>query len=275
MNSPSEHDSEQPFISHLIELRDRLLRCILVVLILFLGMASYANQIYSYLAGPLMSHMPAGSQMIAIEVASPFLTPFKLTLMVAIFTAIPYLLYQVWAFVAPGLYQHERRLILPLLVASTVLFYAGMAFAYYVVFPLIFGFMTAAAPEGVTVMTDITQYLDFILTIFFAFGISFEVPIATILLVWAGVISRADMAEKRPYVIVGAFVVGMVLTPPDVVSQTLLAVPIWLLFELGLVFSRFFVRRADVSERTDGVALLENHPLNPSSSLDRSDEDER
>lgn len=239
----STSDLEQPFIAHLIELRDRLLRSILAVLILFLGLAYYANPIYSYLAGPLLKHMPAGSQMIAIEVASPFLTPFKLTLVVALCLAMPYILYQAWAFIAPGLYRHERRMIFPLLVASTVLFYSGMAFAYYVVFPLIFGFMTAAAPEGVMVMTDITQYLDFVLTIFFAFGISFEVPIATILLVWSGIISREDMVEKRPYVIVGAFVIGMVLTPPDVVSQTLLSIPIWLLFEAGLLFSRFFVRR--------------------------------
>ena len=238
------HD-EQPFISHLIELRDRLLRAILAVLVLFLGLAFYANPIYSYLAGPLLKHLPAGSQMIAIEVASPFLTPFKLVLVVAVFAAVPYILYQAWAFVAPGLYRHERRLILPLLIASTFLFYGGVAFAYYVVLPLIFGFMTTAAPEGVAVMTDITQYLDFILTIFFAFGLCFEVPVATILLIWSGVIKREDMIEKRPYVIVLAFVIGAVLTPPDVVSQTLLAVPIWLLFELGLVFSRFFGSRGD------------------------------
>jgi len=248
MAKPSSPEPEQPFISHLIELRDRLLRAIFAVLILFLGLAYYANPIYSYLAGPLLKHMPTGSQMIAIEVASPFLTPFKLTLVVAICLAMPYILYQVWAFIAPGLYRHERRLILPLLVASTLLFYGGIAFAYYIVFPLIFGFMTAAAPAGVTVMTDITQYLDFVLTIFIAFGIAFEVPIITIVLVWSGIISREDMVEKRPYVIVGAFAVGMVLTPPDVVSQTLLSIPIWLLFELGLLFSRFFVRREDARE---------------------------
>lgn len=235
--------TQDTFISHLIELRDRLLRAILAVLALFLGLAFYANPIYSYLAGPLMKHLPAGSQMIAIEVASPFLTPFKLVLVVSVFVSIPYLLYQAWAFVAPGLYRHERRMILPLLVASTLLFYSGCAFAYYVVLPLIFGFMTTAAPEGVAVMTDITQYLDFILTMFFAFGLCFEVPIATILLIWSGVISREAMAEKRPYVIVLAFVIGAVLTPPDVVSQTLLAVPIWLLFELGLLFSRLFGSR--------------------------------
>jgi len=234
---------ELPFVSHLIELRNRLLRSIFVVLALFIGLAFYANEIYAYLAGPLLKHMPAGSQMIAIEVASPFLTPFKLTLVVAIVLAVPYLLYQAWAFVAPGLYLHERRLVLPLLVSSTLLFYAGIAFAYFVVFPILFAFITTAAPVGVTEMTDITAYLDFVLTIFFAFGVSFEVPIFTILLIWTGVISRASMVEKRPYVIVLAFVVGAVLTPPDPVSQTLLAVPIWMLFELGLFFSRFFAPR--------------------------------
>ncbi|MBP1152926.1 MULTISPECIES: twin-arginine translocase subunit TatC [Methylocaldum] len=233
-------DTEQPFISHLVELRDRLLRCILVVLFVFMSMAYFANEIYAYLAGPLMKHLPPGSQMIAIDVASPFLTPFKLTLVAAVFLSIPYILYQVWAFVAPGLYEHERRLVLPLLFASTVLFYGGMAFAYYLVFPLIFGFLTATAPAGVAVMTDITHYLDFVLTLFFAFGVSFEVPIATIVLIWSGISTRESLSEKRPYIIVAAFVIGMVLSPPDVVSQSLLAVPIWLLFELGLVFSRLF-----------------------------------
>ncbi|WP_133717894.1 twin-arginine translocase subunit TatC [Methylocaldum gracile] len=233
-------DTEQTFISHLVELRDRLLRCILVVLFVFMSMAYFANEIYAYLAGPLMKHLPPGSQMIAIDVASPFLTPFKLTLVAAVFLSIPYILYQVWAFVAPGLYEHERRLVLPLLFASTVLFYGGMAFAYYLVFPLIFGFLTATAPAGVAVMTDITHYLDFVLTLFFAFGVSFEVPIATIVLIWSGISTRESLSEKRPYIIVAAFVIGMVLSPPDVVSQSLLAVPIWLLFELGLVFSRLF-----------------------------------
>jgi len=239
-NRGQMEDTEQPFISHLVELRDRLLRCIVVVLFVFMGMAYFANEIYAYLAGPLMKHLPPGSQMIAIDVASPFLTPFKLTLVAAVFLSIPYILYQAWAFVAPGLYAHERRLVLPLLLASTVLFYGGMAFAYYVVFPLIFGFLTATAPVGVAVMTDITHYLDFVLTLFFAFGVSFEVPIATILIIWSGISTRESLSEKRPYIIVAAFVIGMVLSPPDVVSQTLLAVPIWLLFELGLVFSRFF-----------------------------------
>lgn len=243
MSNGHPNDLEQPFISHLVELRDRLLRSILVVFALFFGLAFYANEIYAYLAGPLLKHMPQGSQMIAIEVASPFLTPFKLTLVVAVFLSVPFLLYQAWAFVAPGLYLHERKLILPLLVSSTLLFYGGIAFAYFVVFPLLFAFITTAAPAGVTVMTDITQYLDFVITIFFAFGVSFEVPIFTILLIWTGIISRESMADKRPYVIVLAFVIGAILTPPDPVSQTLLAVPIWLLFELGLFFSRFFEKR--------------------------------
>lgn len=234
---------EQPFISHLVELRDRLIRCIVVVTLIFVGLSFKANEIYAYLAGPLTKHMPPGGQMIAIGVASPFLAPLKLALVASVFAAVPFILYQAWAFIAPGLYQHERRFALPLLVASIVLFYAGMAFAYFAVFPVIFQFMVMTAPQGVAVMTDINQYMDFVLTLFFAFGISFEVPIATILLVATGVATRETIADKRPYAIVLAFVIGMVLTPPDVVSQTMLAVPIWLLFELGLVFSRFFTPR--------------------------------
>lgn len=245
-------DSTQTFVSHLVELRDRLLRSIAAVLLVFISLAYFANQIYAFVAGPLLQHMPAGTQMIAIEVASPFLTPFKLTLVVSVFLAMPFVLYQAWAFIAPGLYAHERRLILPLLLASVILFYAGIAFAYLVVFPLMFAFLSAAAPPGVTMMTDITQYLDFILTIFFAFGIAFEVPIATILLVWSGTITRDELREKRPYIIVLAFVIGMVLTPPDVVSQTLLSIPIWMLFELGLLFSRFFDRDEDDATHAPG-----------------------
>jgi sec-independent protein translocase protein TatC len=191
-------DSGQTFVSHLVELRDRLLRSIIAVLLIFSGLAYYANDIYALLAGPLLKHMPAGTQMIAIEVASPFFAPFKLTLVVAVFIAIPYVLYQVWAFIAPGLYRHERRLVVPLLVASTFLFYGGIAFAYFVVFPLLFGFLAAAAPPGVTMMTDINRYLDFVLTIFFAFGAAFEVPIATILLVWSGIVERKDLGEGGP-----------------------------------------------------------------------------
>lgn len=240
----SENDEvEQPFISHLIELRNRLLRVVLSVLVVFLAMTPFANEIYNFLAQPLMHFLPENSSMVAIDVVSPFLTPFKLVLVAAIFISVPIILYQFWAFVAPGLYSHEKRMIAPLLVASTLLFALGMVFAYFVVFPLVFGFLTSAAPEGVTVMTDIAKYLDFVLTMFFAFGMAFEVPIVTIVLVWAGIMTPQQLADKRPYVIVGAFVIGMFLTPPDAISQTLLAVPIWLLFEAGLLFSRLFVRK--------------------------------
>ena len=244
-NDPASEANEQPFISHLVELRNRLLRVVAFVLVVFLCAAPFANEIYTFLSGPLLQHMPENSTMIATDVASPFLTPFKLALVGSIFFSVPVILFHFWAFVAPGLYSHEKKMVLPLLVASTGLFYLGVAFAYYVVFPLVFGFLTAAAPEGVAVMTDIAKYLDFVLTLFFAFGLSFEVPIVTIVLVWTGLASPQSLADKRPYVIVGAFIVGMFLTPPDAISQTLLAVPIWLLFEAGLLFSRFFVRRAE------------------------------
>ncbi len=244
---------EQPFISHLIELRNRLLHTISFVVVVFLGLSVYANQIYSLLAGPLLKHMPEHSTMIAIDVASPFFTPFKLALVVAIFVSMPFILYQFWAFVAPGLYKRERRMIFPLLIASTLLFFIGVAFAYFVVFPLVFGFLTAAAPEGVAVMTDISKYLDFVLTMFFAFGVCFEVPIFTIVLVWTGLVSPASLAEKRPYVIVGAFIIGMLLTPPDAISQTLLAVPMWMLFEVGLLCSRLFVAKQRVERHPDRI----------------------
>lgn len=251
----SEEGVEQSFIDHLIELRNRLIIVLVSVFVVFGALSIKANEIYSLVAQPLLKHMPTNSTMIAIDVASPFLTPFKLALVVAIFACIPIILYQFWAFVAPGLYKHEQRMILPLLIASTLLFFAGVAFAYFVVFPLVFGFLTLAAPVGVAVMTDITKYLDFVLTMFFAFGICFEVPIFTIVLVWTGLVTPAWLAEQRPYVIVGAFIVGMVLTPPDVVSQTLLAVPMWLLFEIGLLFSRLFVRSADVESKTQQSML--------------------
>jgi len=251
---------EQPFISHLIELRNRLLRAISCVLIVFLALVSYANEIYSLLAGPLLQHMPKNSTMIAIDVASPFFTPFKLVLIVSVFISVPFILYQFWAFVAPGLYKRERRMILPLLIASTLLFYLGVAFAYFVVFPLVFGFLTAAAPDGVAVMTDIAKYLDFVLALFFAFGICFEVPIFTIVLVWSGLITPEGLADKRPYVIVGAFIVGAVLTPPDALSQTLLAVPMWMLFELGLLCSRLFAPKPDSDYQTQDDAETEARP---------------
>ncbi|MGD8568911.1 MAG: twin-arginine translocase subunit TatC [Gammaproteobacteria bacterium] len=245
---------EQPFVAHLIELRDRLLRCVLAVIVVFLALFSFANDLYTFIAEPLLRHMPQGTSMIATEVASPFLTPFKLTLVVSIFICVPYLLYQLWAFIAPGLYQHERKLVYPLLFSSTVLFYLGAIFAYYVVFPLVFGFLTKVAPEGVAVMTDISKYLDFVLKMFFAFGVAFEVPIATILVIWTGITSAESLAAKRPYVIVFAFVIGMLLTPPDVISQTLLALPMWALFEMGLVFSRLYVKPESAREQDTAQA---------------------
>jgi sec-independent protein translocase protein TatC len=238
-------DTEQPLIAHLVELRDRLLRIVLAVAVVFMVLIPFSNSLFTHLSGPLLVHMPEGASMIAIEVASPFLIPFKLTLFLAVFICIPFLLYQLWSFIAPGLYRHERRLVMPLLVSSTVLFYAGAAFAYYVVFPLVFAFFTSTAPEGVSVMTDISRYLDFVLTLFFAFGAAFEVPIVTVLLVWTGMTTREGLRSKRPYIIVGAFVIGMLLTPPDIISQTLLAVPMWILFELGVVFSAWFERQRD------------------------------
>ena len=241
--------AEQPLISHLVELRTRLLRSITAILVVFLALIYFSNNIYDFVAQPLLSQLPEGTSMIATDVATPFLTPIKLTLVVSFFVAIPYLLYQAWAFIAPGLYQHERRLIMPLVVSSALLFYAGMAFAYYVVFPLVFGFFTSTAPAGVTVATDIASYLDFVLTLFFAFGVAFEIPVATILLCWTGVTTPQNLKEKRPYVIVGVFVVGMLLTPPDVFSQTLLAIPMWALWEIGLFFARFYVKKEDEGQQ--------------------------
>jgi len=237
---PSEEEVEQPFVAHLIELRDRLLRVVLVVIVIFLGLMPFANWLFTQLAGPLTAHLPEDSSLIAIEVASPFFTPFKLAMVVAIFAAMPYILYQGWSFIAPGLYKHEKQRVMPLMVSSTLLFYLGAAFAYFVVFPLVFGFLTKSAPEGVAVMTDISRYLDFVLTLFFAFGLAFEVPVATVLLVWSGAVTPAALREKRPYIIVAAFIVGMLLTPPDIISQTLLAVPMWILFEVGVFMSERF-----------------------------------
>lgn len=233
------NDKEQPLVEHLTELRNRLLRSVLCVFIIFLVLVSFANQIYAAIALPLIERLPEGTSMIATEVASPFLAPFKLTLFVAMFLSAPYLLFQCWGFIAPGLYKNEKQLAIPLLLSSIILFYCGIAFAYFVVFPLLFNFLILTAPVGVQIMTDISQYLNFVLKLFFAFGLAFEVPIATILLIKSGIVSRESLAEKRPYIIVFAFILGMLLTPPDVISQALLALPIWLLFECGLIFSRF------------------------------------
>lgn len=236
-------EQQQPLIQHLIELRDRILRSVLVVLAIFLGLYYFANDFYLIISEPLRVYLPEGTSMIATDVASPFLTPFKLTLVMAVFLAMPFILFQFWRFVAPALYKHEKQLAIPLLVSSVFLFYLGVLFAYYVVFPLVFGFFTSAGPEGVTVMTDISKYLDFVLKLFFAFGLAFEIPIATVILVATGASTSESLGRKRPYIVVGCFVIGMLLTPPDVISQTLLAIPMWLLFEIGVFFSRMVENR--------------------------------
>ena len=246
----AESDKGQPLIDHLIELRTRLLHSIFSVLIIFLPLFYFANDIYTYISEPLRAFLPEGTTMIATEVASPFLTPFKLTLVLSIFVAMPYILHQLWSFIAPGLYSSEKKIALPLLTSSILLFYTGIAFAFYIVFPLIFGFFTSAAPEGVTIMTDINRYLDFVLKLFFAFGLAFEIPIATLLLVWTGATTVENLKKKRPYVIVGCFVFGMLLTPPDIISQILLAIPMWLLYEAGIIFSRFIRKKDDGAEET-------------------------
>ncbi len=246
-------EDTQPLISHLIELRKRLLYCIGAILAVFLVLIWFANDIYHIVASPLIAQMPVGASMIATDVASPFFTPIKLTIIVSIFLSVPVILYQVWAFIAPALYRHERKLVMPLLFSSSVLFYVGVAFAYFVVFPLAFGFFAKTAPEGVQIATDISNYLDFVMSLFMAFGVAFEVPIAIVLLCWTGVTSPDDLKKKRPYMLVGAFVIGMLLTPPDVFSQTLLAIPMYCLFEVGVFFSRFYVgkRRQDMADEQE------------------------
>ena len=249
----SPEPQETTFISHLLELRDRLLRAVGAVLLLFLVVAPFANTLYEYLAAPLMLALPEGNTMISTEPHGPFFVPFKFAFAFATAVAMPYLLYQLWAFVAPGLYDSEKRLAIPLLVSSSGLFYLGIMFAYFVVFPIIFKFFTSTAPEGVAVMTDINAYLSFVLKLFFAFGLAFEVPVATVLMVRMGVTTTTSLAAKRPYIIVGAFVVGMLLTPPDLFSQTMLAIPVWILFEIGLYVSKAVKPRAseDPSDISD------------------------
>ncbi len=251
MPTQQANNSESSFVSHLVELRTRLIHALVGLLVIFLPLSPFANDIYSLLAQPLLMHMPSGTSMVAIEVISPFLTPLKLTLMLSVFISIPWLFYQVWLFIAPGLYQHEQKVALPLVGIGTCLFYSGMLFAYFIVMPLIFQFLTATAPEGVAVMTDISKYLDFVLTLFFAFGAAFQIPIATFLLVKTGVSTPKQLAEKRPYIIVGVFVLGMLLTPPDIISQTLLALPMWFLFEAGLLMSKKFALSPAKASTTD------------------------
>ena len=255
---------EQTLMDHLIELRDRLLHMVLAILIVFICLFAFSEDIFTIAAEPLLALMPEGTSMIATGVTSPFLVPFKLVLLLSVLLTIPYLLHQIWAFIAPGLYSHEKRMATPLLISSVVLFYCGIAFAYFVIFPILFGFFIGIAPEGVAVMTDIGQYLDFIIAIFLAFGIAFEVPVATFLLLAAGLTTPDKLAQKRPYIIIGAFVIGMLLTPPDVISQSLLAVPIWLLFELGLLMSRIFLKdrkdQPNIIMQNDEFELIEETP---------------
>lgn len=240
--------SKDTFVSHLVELRNRLMYSLVAVLIIFIPLAVFANDLYVYFAAPLMAVLPEGSTMISTEPHGPFFVPFKLAFAVAVAIAVPYLLYQLWAFVAPGLYDNEKALALPIITSSTALFYLGIAFAYYAVFPIIFLFFTSTAPEGVAVMTDINSYFSFCLKLFFAFGIAFEVPIATVIMVRTGMTTADVLATKRPYIVVGAFIVGMLMTPPDIFSQTLLALPVWLLFEIGLWFSRRIKPGEEVEE---------------------------
>ena len=236
-------NTSESFIAHLIELRTRLLHAIVALLLVFLCLFPWASKLYAVLAQPLLSKLPKGGQMIATDVTTPFFVPLKVALMASFLIALPYILYQVWRFIAPGLYAHERRLILPLIAASTVLFYCGMAFAYFAVFPIVFGFITASAPQGVAVMTDIDKYLSFVLTMFVAFGVTFEVPVAVVILVRMGVVSTAKLREVRPYMVVVAFIVGAIFTPPDVVSQFMLAMPLWLLYESGIIVAGWIEKK--------------------------------
>ena len=240
----SQATAKQPLMAHLLELRNRLLRVFIVVLVVFAVLFPFSESLYLYISEPLRAFLPNTSTMIATEVTSPFLTPFKLALVSAMFISMPYILYQLWAFVAPALYKQEKKIALPLFCASVILFYTGMAFAYYLVFPLVFLFFTSVAPEGISVMPDIRAYLDFVLKLFMAFGLSFQIPIAVVILSWLGTVNPNKLATKRPYVFVLCFIVGMLLTPPDIISQALLAIPMWLLFEVGILFGRLVSNKA-------------------------------
>ena len=235
--------AEGSLISHLIELRDRLLRAVIAIAVLFIPCAIYSSELFTIIADPLISKMPAGTSMIATSLVSPFMAPLKLALLTALFLAMPVVLYQAWAFVAPGLYRHEKRFAIPLVVSSIILFYAGVAFAYFVVFPLMFAFLTSAPPTGVKMMTDISNYLDFVLLLFFAFGIAFEIPVATVLLASTGLVKIDTMQKNRGYVVLGIFIVAAFLTPPDAVSQCFMAVPMYVLYEAGIVMSRVLLKR--------------------------------
>ena len=250
----AEDEKELTLIAHLVELRDRILKSVSAVLVLFLALFYWANDIYIIVAGPLLAALPEGSSMIAIDPTSPFFAPFKLAFYVSFLLAAPYILYQMWSFIAPGLYKNEKTVAIPLFISSVVLFYGGIAFARYILFGIVFRFFISVSPEGVQVAPDISSFLSFALTIFFAFGVAFEIPIAVFLCIWAGLAEPDSLAEKRPYVVVGCFVVAMMLTPPDPFTQSMLALPMWALFELGIFAGRFTRKRQEQREKEDQQA---------------------
>lgn len=273
--NPKWADREQPLVAHLIEFRDRVLRASLSVLLIWICLLPFYQELYTWLATPLLKYLPDGTSMVAIEVVSPFFVPIKLSFLTAVFLGVPFILYQVWGFVAPGLYERERKVVLPLIISSSVLFYIGVAFAYYLIFPLVFSFISGAAPAGVTMMTDINHYLNFALTLFFAFGVAFEVPVATFILTWIGIVTPEELVEWRPYVIVGIFFIAMFITPPDAFSQTLLAMPMWGLFEIGIWVSRRFLQNrareeAEEEARTNGHELSAFYPAPHHDSVETS-----
>ena len=262
---------EMTFVQHLVELRDILLRSVIAILVVFISLFPFANEVYSFIAAPIISVLPEGGNIIAIGVISPFLTPLKMALIMAVYIAMPYLLYQIWKFIAPALYRREKQMVVPLVISSTILFYAGLLFSFYVVFPVIFGFLSDIGPSTVDFTPDIQYYLDFVLKVSFAFGVAFEVPIATILLIMFGATTIENLKKNRPYVVIGAFILGMLLTPPDIISQTLIAIPMWLLFEAGLIFAPLFSRKDDKTEPDDTDP---SNPDKPSKSDDDDDEEE-
>lgn len=242
MSEPQENLAEGSLISHLLELRDRLLRAVIAVAVIFAPCAYFSNQLFTLVARPLLDKLPPGTSMVSTSLTAPFMAPLKLSILIALFIGMPYVLYQIWAFVSPGLYKHEKRFAVPLLVSSIVLFYCGAAFAYFIVFPLMFTFLTSTTPEGVVLMADMSEYLDFVSMLFFAFGAAFEIPIATVLLVWTGLVKLSTLTGNRGYVLIGIFVIAAILTPPDAVSQCFMAVPMYLLYELGIIFSRILLK---------------------------------
>ncbi|MCG8313382.1 MAG: twin-arginine translocase subunit TatC [Pseudomonadales bacterium] len=238
MTEPPKEEANMPLIEHLVELRDRILKALMLTLVIFAGLFYFANDIYNFVSLPIREQLPEGTTMIATDITATFFAPFKLTLVVAIFLAMPFILHQFWKFVSPGLYAHEKKLALPVLFLSVILFYSGIAFAHFVIFPLVMKFFTTIGPEFVSVTPDISQYLGIALKLFFAFGLAFEIPVVTMVLIWSGVASVETLSKQRPYIVVGCFIFGMLLTPPDPFSQSMLAIPMWMLFEVGLLFGR-------------------------------------